>query len=102
MQEHLDSLVYPVHYVRPEYTMYCKGLVVLTLEAINVVSQCRHCSGEGTFYSKVIHVQPHKFSVAVAELLGCGNQVGALIQELACFVIGESVLAHGEQYLDPH
>ena len=102
MEEHLDLLVYPVNDVRPKETVYCKGFVILTLEAINVMRSCRHCSGEGTFRTEVITGQPHGVSGDEAELLGCGNHVDALIQEIAQFVLGELVLSHGNQDLDSH
>ena len=51
---------------------------------------------------EVIPCQPHKLSGAVAELLGCGDHVDALIQELARFVLGDPVLYHGKQDLDLH
>ena len=102
MEEYLDSLVYPVHNVHPKEMVLCEGLFVLTLKAINVMRPCGHCSGEVTFCSEVIPSQPHKVSGAVAELLIHGDHIDALIQELARFVPGESVLAHGEQDLDSH
>jgi len=76
--------------------MSYEGLVLLTLEAINMTRPCCHHSQEGAFRSKVIPGQPHIFSVAVAEILSHGYHVEALIQELARFVFGESVLAHGD------
>ena len=39
---------------------------------------------------------------AVAELLGRGDHVDDLVQDLARFFLGESVLAHGEQDLHSH
>ena len=89
MEEHLDLLVYPFHNFCSKDTVSCKGLVVLTLEAINLTRLCCHRSGEGTFRSKVIPVQPHKVSGDVVDLLGHGNQIDVLIQELARFVLGE-------------
>ena len=53
-------------------------------------------------YLAVISGQPHKFSGTVAELLGRGDHVDALIQELAHFFLGESVLDHGDHDLDSH
>ena len=53
----------------------------------------------GTFGSKVIPGQPHEVLGAVAELLGCGNHVEALIQEIARFILGEPVLAHVVSHL---
>ena len=94
--------MYPVHYVRPEETVSCEGFVVLTLEEINATMPCCHRYGEGKFRYKVIPGQPHEVSGAVAELLGYGNHVDALIQELAHLVLGESVLAHGKQDMYYH
>ena len=94
--------MYPVHGVHPKETVSCEGLVILMLETINVMRPWRHHSREGTFRSKVMPGQLHKVSGAVAELLGCGNHVDALIQELAHLVLGESVLAHGDQDRYPH
>ena len=96
MEEDLDLLVYYVHDVRPEETVSCKVLVVLTLKAINVTRTCCHRSQEGNFCSKVIPVHPHTFLGAVSELLGFGDHVDVLIQELARFFLGESVLDHGK------
>ena len=94
--------MYPVHGIRPKETVSCKGLVILTLEAINVTRPCRDRSVEGTFRSKVIPGQPHEVLGAVSEILGRGYHVDVLIQELARFFLGELVLAHGEQDLDSH
>ena len=91
--------MYPV---RHKETVSCEGLFVLTLEAINVTRPCHHHSRGGTFLYKVIPDHPHRVSGSVAGLLVCGDHVDALIQELAHFVLGESVLAHGEQDLDSY
>ena len=95
MEEDLDLLVYPLHNVRPKEMVSCEGLVLLTLEAINMTRPCRHHSQQGAFRSEVIPGQPHIFSGAVAGILSHGYHVDALIQELARFVFGKLVLAHG-------
>ena len=78
----------------------CKGLVLFTLKAINVTRTCRHCSQEETFCSEVILGQPQNVLGTLAELLGRGNHVDTLIQELDHFVLGDPVLDHDEQDLD--
>ena len=94
------SLLY--RFFRPKDIVFFEGLFVLMLKAISVTRPCGHCSGKGTFRSEVIPVQPHEVSGAVAELLGHGDHVYALIQELARFVPGELVLAQREQDVDSH
>ena len=98
----MEPFVDLIHDACPEETVSCKGLVVLTIEATYVTRPSRHSSQEGTFRSKVIPGQPHEVTGAVAELLGRGNHVETLIQELARFFLGEPVLAHGEQDLESH
>ena len=44
VKEDLDSFVDPIHDVCPKETVSYKGLVLLTLEAINVTRQFRHRS----------------------------------------------------------
>ena len=39
---------------------------------------------------------------AVVDFMGLGDHVDVLIQEISRFVLGYSVLAHGEQDLDSH
>ena len=102
VKEDLDSFVDLIHDVCPKEMMSCEGLFVLTLEASNVTRPFQHHYREGTFRYELIPGQLHKFSGAVAELLGCGDHVDTLIRELARFVFGDPVLAHGEQYLDSH
>ena len=102
VHEDLDPFVDPIHNFYPEETVYCEGLVVLKLKAINVMRPCHHCSREGTFRSEVFPGQPQKVTGDSAELLGCGDHVDALIQDLSQFVLGETVLAHGEQDLESH
>ena len=102
IQEHLYSLVDYIHYVYTERMASFEGLVILMLKAINVTRPCCHCSREGSFCFEIVPGQPHEVSCAVAEILGRGNHLYALIQELAWFLVGELVLAHGDQDLDPH
>ena len=94
--------MYPVHNVRPKEAVSCEGLVILTLEAINVMRPCCYCSGEGTFRSEVIPGHTHEVLGAVVDFMGLGDHVDVLIQEISRFVLGYSVLAHGEQDLDSH
>ena len=91
-----------VHFIRLKEMVYCKGLVVLTLKAINVTRPCRYRSVVRTFCSEVIPCQMHQVSGAVVELLGCGNHVDALIQDLTRFILEESVLTHSNQDMDPN
>ena len=100
MEEELESFVDLIHDVLPKETVSCKGLFVLILKAINVTSPCNHLYQEGNFRSEVISGYLHKVSGDVTKLLGRGDYVDVLIQELTRFVLGEPVLAHGDQDLD--
>ena len=102
MKENLDFLADSVHYVCTKDMVSCEGFVILTLEAINMMRLCCHCYGEGPLCTKLVHSNLHKVSCAVVDLLGCGNHMDTLIQELARFFLGESVLAPGEQDLEPY
>ena len=91
--------MYPVHDGSPKDTVSCEGLFVLKPKEINVTRPCCHCSVEGNFRSEVIPGQLHKILGTVAELLGCGHHMDAMIQELNQFFLGELVLFHGKQDL---
>ena len=87
-------LVYFIHNICSEKTVSCKGFVILTLKAINMARSCHHYSGEGSFFPKVVPGQPHKILFAVAEILGRGNHMEFLVQDLASFFLGEFILFH--------
>ena len=71
--------MYYVHGIGSKDTVLCKGLVIFTLESINVMRSCFHSSVEVSLYPKVVQVQPHKLSCADAELLDCGDHVDSLV-----------------------
>ena len=96
------TIVDYIQYVCTKYMVSCQFLVILTLKEINMTRPCYHRSVEGPFRSEVVPYQLHKYFCDVAELLGCGNHLDALIQYLSQLVLVELVLAHGQQDLDPH
>ena len=77
-----------------------QDLFILTLEAINAMRPFHHRSVEGSFRYEVVPGHTHKVLCAVAEILGCGNYVDVMIQELDLLFLGELVLEHGDQDLE--
>ena len=61
----------------------------------------RHLAGKTVF----LYVVPHKsdkFYRTVAEILGCGDHLDPLVQDIPRLFPGERVLVHGEEDLYPH
>ena len=78
----------------------CEGLIILILKAINVARPCHHHWREGSFQPKVVSGHLHEVSCDTEELLGRGDHVDLLGQELSQFFLGESIWVYGKQDMD--
>ena len=77
-----------IYDIRSEKAFSFKGLVIFTLKDINVMRPCRHSLEDGSFYHEVVPNHMYKFLWAVAELLGRGDHMDWLVQNLARLFLG--------------
>ena len=78
------------------------GVVILTLEAINMASPRCHFPDERPFGAEVVSHHPHGVHSNVPEILGCCDHMYSLLQYLPGFILGQPVISLGKEDLDMH
>ena len=86
-----------IHYICSKERIPCEGLVILTLEAVNVTRPQRHQETDRMPLSQVVPRDLHKIACQVSQLLGGREYVEPLVQELSCLFLRQAILSHGKE-----
>ena len=79
VQEDLHPLVHAVNNFRSKEGVSYKSLVILPLEAANVLQSYVHGLSERTLITQVVPIHLHKVLCVVMEFLHSGNHVNMLV-----------------------
>ena len=88
--------------VRTKEGVYRKGLVMFMIKAVGVSIKHGHGPAEGPFRSQLVPRHKQKVSYSVQLFLCGGDHVKPLIQKLPGPALGEAVMYHFQQDMDPH
>ena len=94
MQEDLHLFVETVQKIQCKERVLYKGLVLVVLVSVNVISPYGHGPSERNLQYQVVSYHPQKVSGTVSKLMYVHDDLDPMAQQLAGLLIGQVVISH--------